>query len=84
MEIKNVVVHSFELSDVEDPDIYAAEPIWAWQQTDSGKWVMKHAVEEPIWHRIMDPARYCYKYRITAKLTDKDYTFWCLKWPSIV
>jgi len=35
--------HSFTMGDVDDVDIYVAEPIWRWQQTDAGRWVMEHA-----------------------------------------
>jgi hypothetical protein len=80
VEIKEVVVHTFSLSDVDDPDLYAAEPLLAWQNSESGQWIMEHAVEQPVWHRMLDMSIYAYKYKITAKLTDKDYTFWCLKW----
>lgn len=82
MEVKEVVVHVFELSDVDDPDLYAAQPIYEWQNSESGKWVMEHAVDKPVWHRMLDPMVFGYKYKITAKLTAKDYTFWTLKWGS--
>ena len=32
-----MIFHQFNLGDVEDPDIYAAQPIWEWQQTEKGK-----------------------------------------------
>jgi hypothetical protein len=79
-EIKNVVVHTFSMGDVEDPDIYAAEPLLKWQQSESGSWVMCHCLEQPVWHRYADPMSYGYKYAITAKLSGKDYTYWSLKW----
>jgi hypothetical protein len=82
--VKKVVVYSFSLSDVEDPDLYAAEPLLDWQNSESGKWVMKHSVSMPVWHRHMDQLQYCYKYLITAEFTDKDYTFWCLKYSNTV
>lgn len=31
------------MGDVEDPDIYAAQPIYEWQQTEQGTWAMEHA-----------------------------------------
>lgn len=80
IEVKKVNVHYFTVGDTEDPELYAAEPIWNWQQTDAGKWVMEHAVEPPVWHRVIDQTIYGYRYCITAKLTAKDYTFWTLKW----
>jgi hypothetical protein len=35
--------HTFTMGDVEDIDVYVAQPIWDWQQTEQGRWVMKHA-----------------------------------------
>ena len=32
------LLHEFRLGDVEDPEIYAAQPIWEWQQTEAGAW----------------------------------------------
>jgi hypothetical protein len=39
----NFTFHTFTMGDVDDPDIYVAEPIWKWQQTEKGAWVMQHA-----------------------------------------
>ncbi len=35
--------HSFTMGDVDDVDIYVAQPIHEWQQTTQGKWAMEHA-----------------------------------------
>lgn len=80
LEVKNVIVHKFEMGDVEDPDLYAAEPLLKWQNSESGKWVMEHAVETPMWHRNVSPITYGHSYAISAKLQAKDYTYWTLKW----
>ena len=53
-KIHTVVVHRFRMGDVEDPDLYAAQPLWEWQESEMGAWVMKHAVQTPEWHRQMD------------------------------
>ena len=81
-EIRETLVHTFTMGDVEDPDLYAAEPLWQWQQSEAGQWVMTHAVESPTWYRAADPFNYGYSFKITAKLRGKDYTFWQLKWGS--
>ena len=65
-EIHKIVVHKFNLSDVEDPDIYAAGPMFDWERSEAGQFVMKHAVEPPVWHRHMDPLRMGYRYIIMA------------------
>ena len=82
--IHNVRVHFFTVGDVEDPEIYAAEPILKWQDSEAGKWVMERAVETPMYHRHIDHVSYGYRYAITAKLKDKDYTYWCLKYADTV
>lgn len=79
-QIHHVIVHKFSVGDVEDPEIYAAEPIIKWQESEMGKWVMGRSVETPKWHRFMDVSQYNYTYAITAYLKDVDYTFWTLKW----
>lgn len=76
----DVKVHEFTMGDVEDPDLYAAEPIWQWQQSEMGRWVMEHAVETPFWHRYADPSMYGYKYYIIARLKEQDQTYWALRW----
>lgn len=80
LEIKTVVVHKFEMGDVEDPDLYAAEPLMKWQNSDMGKWVMEHALESPLWYKQINPHSYGYSFAVSAKLLAKDYTYWTLKW----
>jgi hypothetical protein len=79
-EIHNVIVHRFKVGDVEDPDLYAAEPLINWQKSEMGEWVMSHALEVPVWHRLQTPMDYHFTYAITAKLASKDFTYWTLKW----
>ena len=80
-DIRTVVVYKFYLGDVEDPELYAAEPLWNWQQSESGKWVMANAVEEPFWHRVIDSANYMgYSYVVSAKLQGAKLTEWLLKY----
>lgn len=66
-EMREIVVHTFTMGDVDDPDLYAAQPLWEWQQSEFGKWVMKNACDVPTWHRQADAMSYGYKYVITAK-----------------
>jgi hypothetical protein len=78
-EVREVVVHSFTMGDVEDPDLYAAEPLWNWQQSEEGKWVMSHSVETPSWHRIPDQLQYGYRFEIRAKLSGARLTEYLLR-----
>lgn len=80
VKFSDVKVHEFSMGDVEDPDLYAAQPLYEWQESDAGKWVMEHAVEKPFWHRTVDPYSYGHKYYIIARLKEQDQTYWTLKW----
>lgn len=81
-QIHRVVVYRFTMGDVEDPELYAAEPIINWQNSEMGKWVMERSIEVPMWHQQQDYNTFGYTFAITAYLKDTDYTFWTLKWGS--
>ena len=78
----DMVVHRFRMGDVEDPVLYAAQPIWDWQQTEAGKFVMEHAVESPWWVRTVDHASYGFEFAIMARMKESDQTFYKLKYVS--
>jgi len=79
-EIHKVVVHQFRVGDVDDPEIYAAEPIWKWQQTDAGKFVMENSISTPSYHQQLDHLSYGYRYVITAELEKKKLSEFYLRW----
>jgi hypothetical protein len=79
-ELHRIVVHSFSVGDTEDPDIYAAHPLWEWQESEKGQWVMKHAVVKPIWLRDLDYYNFGYRYVIVAELPGPRATEYYLKW----
>ena len=79
----DVVVHHFPMGDVEDPDLYAAEPLYQWQQSEAGAWVMAHAVEPPFWVRQPDMSSHGYRFYIVARLKEQDQTYFKLKWSNI-
>jgi hypothetical protein len=74
-----ILFHSFRMGDVEDPDIYVAQPIYEWQQTEHGQWVMSHC-EDPVYNIRPDVSYMGYRVTITGEITDKDATFHQLRW----
>ncbi len=80
VRFRDVCVHEIRIGDVEDPDLYVAAPIWEWQQTDAGKFVMEHAALKPYWTHHMDHLGYHQVYRIMARLSEQNETFWKLKY----
>lgn len=76
----DVCVHEFIMSDVDDPDVYAAGPIWEWQRSAAGQWITEHAVGQPYWVKQIDHNTYGYQCCIMARLSEQDQTFFKLKW----
>lgn len=78
-EIHKVVVYRFSLGDVDDPEIYAAQPIWEWQQSPAGKFVMENSIEQPSFHRHSNPLTWGYNYAIIAEIEKKKLSEFYLK-----
>jgi hypothetical protein len=83
-ECRRVTVHHFSLGDIEDPDLWAAEPLHNWETSEEGQWVMANAAEPPEWHRSLDYTIYGYKYIITAKFAGAKLTEWLLRYGNVV
>lgn len=75
-----VTAHTFSVGDVEDPDIYAAQPLYEWEQSEAGQWMMKHSNPKPSWHHLMDSGFYGTCYSIRGYLTPELHTYWKLKY----
>lgn len=73
-----VILHEFTLGDVEDIEVYAAEPIYEWQQSSEGKWAMKHA-ENIYWITRPCALTYGHRIEIIGTLSDKHATYFALK-----
>jgi hypothetical protein len=72
------VLHKFTLTDVENLEIYAAQPIYEWQQTPEGKFCMEKATDIE-WHTYVDHEIFGHRVVITGYLSGKHATFWALK-----
>ena len=75
-----IIAHQFGLGDVEDPEVYAAQPIYEWEQTEQGKWLKEHSYKQMEWKIAINYDTYGYKVIISAWLEDKDLTYYTLKW----
>jgi hypothetical protein len=64
-----VEFHSFSMSDVDDIDVYVAEPIWQWQQTEHGRWVMAHA-EDLKYYTSADLNTFGHRVSIRGKIQE--------------
>jgi hypothetical protein len=68
------------MGDVEDPYLMAASPIYEWQQTEKGRWVMEHVKGEAVFHCMPDPTSFGYRVVITGDLDERDEIIYRLKW----
>ena len=82
-EIHKVVVHRFRVGDVEDPDLYAAQPLHEWQNSPQGKFIMENAVDKPIWKRQINHLLYEYTYVIIAELEKAKLSEFYLRWGKV-
>jgi len=79
VRFSDVCVHEIRMGDVEDPDLYVAQPIYEWQESDAGKFIMEHAVGKPYWTRQLNLSSYGHKYCIMARLSEQNKTYFKLK-----
>lgn len=73
-------VYEFNMGDVEDPEIYAAEPLYKWEHSEMGQWVMKNSKIRPSFNITTCPDTYGYRCYVTADLEGEELTFFKLKW----
>jgi hypothetical protein len=71
-------LYTFNMADVEDPDLFVSAPIYEWQQTPEGKFCMKNA-SDIKYHISPDDHSYGYKVKITGNMKDKYLTWLTLK-----
>lgn len=77
--MKRILVHEFTMSDSEDPWLYAAQPIWAWEQTEQGKWIKENSID-PEFTVTVDHHTMGYRVGIIASLSEQNLTYYKLKW----
>ena len=77
--MRQYLFHTFNIGDVEDPEIYAAQPILEWQQTEHGRWVMEHC-PDPKYHIGAAPTNWGHAVNIYGPLDDYAAVIFLLKW----
>jgi len=77
--MQKITFHSFSMGDVEDPELYAAQPLYEWQQTDQGQWVMKHCTD-PQYIIRPDVNTFGHKIIVHGEIEDQLATEYLLRW----
>jgi len=79
--VHEVIVHEFSIGDVDDPEIYAAFPLYEFECSEKGRWVMENAVRKPVWKTSPFPfLNYGIRYVVVAEFAEPEYTYWMLRW----
>jgi hypothetical protein len=76
-----VHVHTinFGSMDIDDPDIYVAEPLWQWEHSERGQFVMHNSLVQPSFHKSTDVYG-SISYKIVAYFDEKTLIYWKLKY----
>ena len=80
MIFHDMILHEFTMGDVEDPYLMAGEPIYQWQQTEKGQWVMEHVQGEMVFHCVPDMNTMGYRVVISGQLDERDEIIYRLKY----
>ena len=76
-----MLLFEFRLGDVEDPQLYAALPLYHWQESPAGQWCKTHCVPDSIvWTTGIDQSYYGYKVQVHGMMSEQDATVFRLKW----
>lgn len=79
--MQKITFHEFNMGDVEDLEVYAAQPIHEWiTTTEKGKWVFERC-KDLTWHSLTNDG-YGWTILIRGSITDKEAIEYYLKWPS--
>jgi len=82
MDSRGTLVKEIRMGDCEDPYLYAAEPIYQWEQSEEAKW-LKSKCDDLVFFVDSDPVTWGFKIRIYAPLTGEALTFYNLKYLGI-
>lgn len=85
VEFRKVVVHKIKIMGYSaDPEIEIASPLYEWQQTPAGKFIMEHATQLD-WTHYLEFNSYSCVYYVVATLEANRLTEYYLKFdiPSI-
>jgi len=67
------------MGDVEDPELYAAQPLYEWQQTEQGQWVMQNC-SDPQYIVRPDAHNWGHRIIVYGEVEDKLATEYLLRW----
>lgn len=77
-----ITFYQFTMGDVDDVDLYAAQPIGEWQHTEQGQWAMTNA-QDLKYYTQPDHNTFGYKITIRGEIPEGPLlTEYLLKWTN--
>jgi len=80
--MRTINFHSFTMSDVEDPELYAAVPLSKFMDTDLGKWIKANCLD-PRYSIRPDVNSYGYRVIVYGEVEDISATEFYLKFHNV-
>lgn len=77
--MKRIVFHTVLLGDVDDPEIYAAGPLYDFMQTPKGQWLKENCLD-PVYRVEPDPNTFGFKVLVYGELEEKKAVEYLLRW----
>jgi hypothetical protein len=77
--MQKITFHKLSMGDVDDPELYAAQPLYEWQQTDQGQWVMENC-SDPQYIIRPDVNTFGNKIIVYGEIEDQLATEYLLRW----
>lgn len=81
--IHKVVVHRFNVGDCDDPVLYAASPLYHWEKSEAGQFIMEFAEAAPIWHQTHNVMTMGYEFAVVAEIEEKKLSEYYLRFGKI-
>jgi hypothetical protein len=70
------------MGDVEDPELYAAQPLYEWQQTEQGQWVIENC-SDPQYIIRADVNTFGQRVIVYGEVKDQLATEYLLRWSNV-
>ena len=80
--MQKIIFHRFGIGDPDDPEIYAAQPLYEFMQTEKGQWVKANCAD-PCYIIRPDLTTYGQQVIVYGEVEDILATEYCLRWANV-
>jgi hypothetical protein len=80
--MQKIIFHRFGIGDPDDPEIYAAQPLHEFMQTEKGQWVKANCAD-PKYIIRSDKLTWGQQVIVYGEVEDILATEYCLRWANV-